>query len=1064
MKSSISKKVLSLFIAILMMLTMIPTAIFTFAASESYPVMKAYSYISASALPDYHAYRDSVVTATFLDEIDTTGAVELWDISASADTGKVMAWIKLNNEETAISGQNRYDLYIGGDGGVSANENSSNVFSYFRKLKTVNGLENYKTSNTTTLYCFFENCESLKNVDVSSFDTSKVTNLSWLFYGCISLEYADFSNWDTSNVTNMSYMFRNCENLKELDLSSFNTSKVTTMQYMFYRCLVLEHIYIGDGWTTASVSNLNDGSFNCCYAIVGGKDIYDANYQFSTPGSSYAKLKEEGGFLTHISEKPQPEKKKYTVTYEFIGDVIPEGVTVVSPAEYEEGTTVTVEATPTANGYEFSGWSTEDADITSGTFTISNNVTIKGSWSKLYNVHYKYIGEVPAGAPELYSYTFKAGDAVTVDGIPFVDGYVFVGWDTEDVVPTDGKFLMPEKDVTLYGYFKKPVESVKINGGDITLNKDGETVINVTVKPEDATVKDIIYESDDETVVKVDENGKITAVGEGTATITVYAKDDLTKKDTVTVTVKIPVTDITVDKTEIILDKDTTDKITATVTPEDATNKKLTYTSGDENIVKVDEKGNITAVGEGTTTITVASEDDPTITEIIEVTVKIPVTGITATDDFTLVIGEEKNVEASVNEDATNKDLLYESSNPGVVKVDSEGNVIAVGDGTTTITITSIDNPKITKTVTVTVKAPIKYYKVEYTYEGYVPEKAPTYETKTYEEGSEVTVEQNPEVDGYIFSGWSTDDADITDGEFNIYNDVVIVGKWEKINYYKVEYKYEGEVPAKAPVYEIKTYEEGSEVTVEQNPEVDGYIFSGWSTDDADITDGEFDIYNDVVIVGKWEKAPGPVTSITVPKDFTMILGEEIILDAYVNENAVNKGLTYVSDNESVIKIDADGKITTVGEGTAKITVASVENPAVFGVVTITVTAKPAYATKHYIVFGKTEKIGWYSVSLDGGQSFIPVFGNSHLEVEHGSEIIIKANDVFGDPFTFYVNGKALKPDENGYVRVLVDRYILIGALGIPVEAPDLEESLNLIQRIIKAIKDFFAMIAAWFK
>ena len=68
-------------------------------------------------------------------------------------------------------------------------------------------------------------------------------------------------------------------------------------------------------------------------------------------------------------------------------------------------------------------------------------------------------------------------------------------------------------------------------------------------------------------------------------------------------------------------------------------------------------------------------------------------------------------------------------------------------------------------------------------------------------------------------------------------------------------------------------------------------------------------------------------------------------------------------------------------------------------------------------------------------------------------------------PFTFYINGKAVTPDENGYVRVTVDGYMLIGALGIPeVEIPDAEESLNLFQRIVKAIKDFFDWIASWFR
>ena len=119
----------------------------------------------------------------------------------------------------------------------------------------------------------------------------------------------------------------------------------------------------------------------------------------------------------------------------------------------------------------------------------------------------------------------------------------------------------------------------------------------------------------------------------------------------------------------------------------------------------------------------------------------------------------------------------------------------------------------------------------------------------------------------------------------------------------------------------------------------------------------------------------------------------------------------------------------------------------------------PESKRNHYIVFGKTEKIGWYSVSLDGGETFRPVFGNSNLEVPEGTEMIIKANDVFGDPFTFYINGEAYTPDENGYIRVTVDGFMLVGALGIPVIAPDAVESLSWIQKIWKAIVDFFTKL-----
>lgn len=194
--------------------------------------------------------------------------------------------------------------------------------------------------------------------------------------------------------------------------------------------------------------------------------------------------------------------------------------------------------------------------------------------------------------------------------------------------------------------------------------------------------------------------------------------------------------------------------------------------------------------------------------------------------------------------------------------------------------------------------------------------------------------------------------------------------------------------------------------------------------------------------------------------------GETIQIAVTVKpENATNKEIIFSSSDEAVATVDEKGNIVTVGEGTAIITVVSADKPSVKKEITITVAPKkPEAVTKHFVVFGKTEKIGWYSVSLDGGETFQPVFGNSNLEVAEGTEMIIKANDTFGDPFTFYVNGEAVTPDEDGYIRVVVDGYMLIGALGIPVVAPDAEESLNFFQQIIKAIKDFFNMIAEWFK
>ena len=67
------------------------------------------------------------------------------------------------------------------------------------------------------------------------------------------------------------------------------------------------------------------------------------------------------------------------------------------------------------------------------------------------------------------------------------------------------------------------------------------------------------------------------------------------------------------------------------------------------------------------------------------------------------------------------------------------------------------------------------------------------------------------------------------------------------------------------------------------------------------------------------------------------------------------------------------------------------------------------------------------------------------------------------DEFDFYVNGKKVPLDPANTITVVVDGYMLIGALSMDVPVPDVEESVSLFQKLLNAIKDFFAMIKSWF-
>ena len=211
-------------------------------------LMRSYSDGSQA---DYHndAYREKITSIEFLNNKNIpSDAVQSWDVSERQD-GSVMAWIVNDSENVGY-----YKLYIGGDGGVIANPNSSNLFSEFRKVKKID-LNNLNTSNVTDMNHLFSSRENLINLDLSSFDTSKVKDMNSMFSVNRNLENINFSNkFDTSNVTNMGSMFNTCSSLTSLDLSNFNTSQVTDMSYMFVEFPNIELNL--SGFVTSNVINM----------------------------------------------------------------------------------------------------------------------------------------------------------------------------------------------------------------------------------------------------------------------------------------------------------------------------------------------------------------------------------------------------------------------------------------------------------------------------------------------------------------------------------------------------------------------------------------------------------------------------------------------------------------------------------------------------------------------------------------------------------------------------------------------------------------------------------------
>lgn len=171
-----------------------------------------------------------------------------------------------------------------------------------------------------------------------------------------------------------------------------------------------------------------------------------------------------------------------------------------------------------------------------------------------------------------------------------------------------------------------PVTGIKVSPDTLTLTKKDETAqLTAEVTPSYADNKRVTWQSSDEKVATVDENGKVTAVGNGTATITATSVSG-SYTATVSVTVKIPVEiqKLTIEAEKEILTKiGESTELKVKIEPENADLQKLIWKSHNEKVAIVNENGKVTAVGNGTAEITVTTEDGK-ITASIMITVKVP--------------------------------------------------------------------------------------------------------------------------------------------------------------------------------------------------------------------------------------------------------------------------------------------------------------------------------------------------------------------------------------------------------------------------------------------------------
>lgn len=392
------------------------------------------------------------------------------------------------------------------------------------------------------------------------------------------------------------------------------------------------------------------------------------------------------------------------------------------------------------------------------------------------------------------------------------------------------------------------VEGIAMDFKDVTLNVGDEYRLTYVVSPANASNKNVIFSSSNEGVVKVDETGLLTAISSGSATIIVQTEDggfiDMTN-----VTVLQPVEQIVLSHTELTVKKGAVFWLNATVLPETSDNKKIAWASSDKSLATVSEDGMVTTLKVGTVTISCVSEDTGVVAYcIVEITE--PVTGLTLNSYYEEIMTGTKFVivPTVLPIEAPDKSVTYVSSDPTVATVDENGVVTGISGGTCEIVVTTVESE---------LKATCTIYVREYV--------------------SSITISGSKEI-------------------INVKDELQLEAEIQKVTATNKNIVWSSSNTAVAVVSQT-----GKVVGVAPGT----VVITALAADGSGISDS-------VVI-----RVINPVTQIELSESkITIYVGEtHNVVAKIVPENATIKGIQWTSDNEEVAKVYSDGDIVGIAPG-----------------------------------------------------------------------------------------------------------------------------------------------------
>ena len=255
----------------------------------------------------------------------------------------------------------------------------------------------------------------------------------------------------------------------------------------------------------------------------------------------------------------------------------------------------------------------------------------------------------------------------------------------------------------------EPVKKIAIDAPFKTLSVGSSMQLDPVFTPADASIQKVEWSSRSPKLASVTEDGTVTGLSKGKATIEVKAMDGSGMSGTVVLDIIQDVTEVTINKTDVTVAAGRYVEVKGTALPKEASIRSLTWYSSDESIATV-KNGQITGKKAGECTVTCASTSNPDVTASIPVTVIQLAKRVsfmnTAID---LPVRTSFQLEWEVGpEDTTIMDVTFRSSNTKIATVDENGTVYGISRGAATITVTTADGSNRQATCRVNVIQPVE--------------------------------------------------------------------------------------------------------------------------------------------------------------------------------------------------------------------------------------------------------------------------------------------------------------------------------------------------------------------